>query len=68
MRHKRKKAPVPRYYLRYLQEKDPERYVQIHNKRLKHLQQSTKDNSPERLAAKKRCLTAKTKHLKRELQ
>lgn len=67
MRHRRKKAPVPRYYLRNLQNTDPDRYTIINHKRIKKIKGNQAENTPERLAAKRACLTAKISHLKREL-
>ena len=67
MRHRRKKAPVPRYYLTQLKKSDPDRYETINHKRLKQIKGNQSENTPQRLAAKRAVLTAKTKLLKREL-
>lgn len=62
-----RKAPVPRYYDKWLEEHDPELLRELKEEREWRGQQSVENNSYARLGVRETCLRAKIKNLRREL-
>lgn len=56
------KASPPDYYDRWYAENHPREWEEVKKKRQSKTHQYEKDNSPERLAAKKKCFTSKHNH------
>ena len=61
-----KKFAAPQYYRDWLKENDPELAEQLRQRRIE-LAKANADNSEERLAIREKCLKARVKNLKREL-
>lgn len=64
---KGKKYQVPKYYDKQLEKENPDLHKTIKRKRIKRALKRAADNTPQRLAVREECLTAKTKTLKRKL-
>ena len=60
-----KKYRVPSYYDCQLEKEEPDLYLEVKQGRRKAARQRSEDNTPERLAAREKCLRAKVKQLPR---
>lgn len=63
----KKRINVPDYYVKLLEKADPDSYAELKIRRRKHIKDNASEYTPERLAAKKKCLNAKITRLKRPI-
>ena len=61
-----RKYPVPRYYDKILEERDPARYDRIRRERLRNARQHADNNTPARLKVRARIQEKKTQRLLRD--
>jgi len=61
-----RKFPVPRYYDKILEERDPERYARIRNERLRNARSHADNNTPARLKVRERVQQRKSQRLPRD--
>ena len=62
-----KKIKAPRYYRDLLKKYDPELWEECREKRIAHARANADNSTEERLAVREKCLKARVKHFKRDL-